>query len=120
MESSANDNSSSTPRSSVSPVSGMSPNLAAALSYVLGAITGVLFYLISKDKFVRFHAIQSIITSLALWAVSLVLGILPGLSALSPLISLASFALFIFLIVKAYRGEKFKLPVAGDLAEKNA
>lgn len=101
---------------------GLNPNSAAALSYVLGFITGLYFYLTYKDKYVRFHAMQSIITSVALMAVSYVVNMLTFslASFLSPLISLASLALVIFLIIKAYNGVKYKLPTIGDFAEKQA
>lgn len=103
------------------PSSGaMNKNTAAALSYVLGFITGLIFYLTSKDQFVRFHAMQSIIASLALIALSYVLSMIPGFWTLYPIINLAALALFIFLIVKAAKGEKFKLPLIGDFAEKKA
>lgn len=105
----------------VSSSGGMKTTTAAALSYVLGFITGLYFYLTYKDKYVRFHAMQSIITSLAVMVISYVVGFLPGLrNVLSPLISLGSLVLFIILIIKASKGEKFKLPVIGDIAEQKA
>lgn len=97
---------------------GLSSNVSAALSYLLGFITGIVFLLISKDKFVRFHAMQSIIVSLGFFVLNLVLNNVPGVGgSLSSLVSLASLILMIVLIVKAYQGVKFKLPVIGDIAE---
>lgn len=98
--------------------SDLPPNIAAALSYVLGFITGIIFLLISKDKFVRFHAWQSILTSLVFFVINIILGFIPSLAVVvSPLVSIVSLVVFIFLIVKAYQGKKFMLPVIGNFAE---
>ncbi len=101
---------------------GMQPNLAALLSYVLGFITGLIFYFIEKEnKYVRFHAMQSIVVFLALFVAQIVLGFIPILGwVLGFLISIAAFILWIILMIKAYQGEYFKLPIAGDIAEKNS
>lgn len=99
---------------------GLEANLAGALSYVLGPLTGVLFLVLEKEsKFVRYHAMQSTITFVALFVVSLVLGMIPILGWLLLLpFQLAVLILWIFLMYKAFNREKFKLPVVGDLAEK--
>ncbi len=97
---------------------GLAPNVAAALSYVLGWLTGIVFFLISKDKFVKFHAMQSIITSLAAMVIHYVLFSVLRLWSIVGLFNLAVFALFIFLIVQAYQQKMYKLPVIGDLAEQ--
>lgn len=94
-------------------------NTSAALSYLLGFLTGIYFLLTSKDKFVKFHALQSTITSVGIVALNIILGMV-GLYMLTSLVSLASFILFIYMILQAYQGKKFKLPVVGDIAEKNA
>ena len=99
---------------------GLKPNIAGALAYVLGFVSGIIIYLISKDKFAKFHALQSIMFSLAVYVVHYMIGFLPGSYMLQSLVNLASLILFIFLVVKAYKGEKYKLPVIGDVAEKNA
>lgn len=105
---------------------GIEENIAGALSYVLGFISGAFFYLIEKkNKFVRFHALQSILIFGLLWILNYVLisGIffLGFISTLiSPLISVASFVLWLFLMFKAYKGEKYKLPVIGEYAEKHS
>ena len=99
---------------------GMQANLAALLSYLLGFITGIIFYVIEKDnKFVRFHAMQSIITFGALFVLNMVLAFIPVIGwILMPIISIAALILWIVLMVKAYQGENYKLPIIGDLAEK--
>ena len=116
-------------------------NVASALCYVLTWVTGIIFFLMEKDnKTVRFHAMQSILTFLPLtilgyifqgvlgvsYATNNYYGYTYGVPTLSPfyyvglLIYLVVFILWLLLMFKAYQGEKFKLPVVGDIAEKNA
>lgn len=101
---------------------GMQPNLAGLLCYFLGFITGLVFYLVEKkNHFVRFHAMQSMVVFGGLFVINLVLLIVPILGVLvSTLLSLLSIVLWVLLMVKAYQGEYFKLPIAGDIAEKNS
>lgn len=118
MVENTNNNTTSVSKSST----GMSENLAALLSYVLGFITGIIFFVIEKEsKFVKFHAMQSILVSAALMVLSFVLGFIPiiGWIALI-LLGPVSFVLWILLMVKAYKYVWFKLPVVGDIAEKQA
>jgi uncharacterized membrane protein len=99
---------------------GLEENVAGLLSYVVGWITGLVFFLIEKDsKFVKFHAMQSIITFGGLMIVSIILGIIPIIGwVVSWLLNILMIVLWIILMIKAYHGEKFKLPTIGDLAEK--
>ncbi len=101
--------------------SGMQPNMAAMLCYLFGFVTGLIFYLTEKEnKFVRFHAMQSIIVFGFLCVLQVMLSFIPIFGwGLLPLISLASLVVWIVLMIKAYQGEKIKLPIAGDMAEKN-
>jgi uncharacterized membrane protein len=111
---------------------GMADNVAGALCYVLGLITGILFLVLApynQNKFVRFHAFQAIflhVAWIALWIIDTVITIaLPfSLMIINTLlwlvIALGGLAAWIFCIVKAYNNERFKLPVIGDLAEKQA
>ena len=113
---------------------GMQANVAALVSYALGWITGLIFFLIEKDnKFVRFHALQSIIVFGAISVLMVIVSILfqifmmarlyfmfQFLSLVSNLLWLAALILWIILMIKAYQGEKFKLPIAGDIAAKQA
>ncbi len=101
---------------------GMQANTAALLSYLAGWITGIIFYLLEKEnKFVRFHAMQSIATFAFLTVVGYILPFIPIIGwILIPVIVIVSFILWIFCMIKAYQGEKFKLPFAGDIAEKNS
>lgn len=99
---------------------GLSSNVAGLLCYFLGWVTGLIFILIEKeDDFVRFHAVQSIITFVILNVLSFVASLVPVIGLIISLILWpVSLALWIILMVKAYQGEKFKLPIAGDLAEQ--
>ena len=113
---------------------GIQANMAALLCYLAGWVTGLIFFLVEKDnKFVRFHAMQSIIVFGAFSAVWIVVSVLVSLAIaihayfllplfglVSTLLSLFALVLWIVLMIKAYQGEKFKLPVAGDIAEKNS
>ena len=100
--------------------SGLEANLAALLAYVVGWVTGLVFVLIEKEnKFVRFHAIQSIALSVVFIAAGVVLGFIPGIGLmLVMLLNLAGLVAWIVCMVKAYQGEQFKLPVIGDFAAK--
>jgi uncharacterized membrane protein len=101
---------------------GIQPNVAALLSYLVGWVTGIIFFLLEKDnRYVRFHALQSIVTFGGLWVLSMALLFIPvaGWMAIA-LVQPLAFILWIVLMIKAYQGERFKLPVAGDVAEKNA
>ena len=108
---------------------GLDENIEGALCYFLGPITGIVFFIMEKDnKFVKFHAVQSIATFLPLmiigWAIASVMFMsystmwLGGM--LSSLIGLVELILWLVLMMKAYQGEKFKLPVTGDIAEKQS
>ena len=101
---------------------GMQPNVAALLSYLVGFITGIIFYLIEKDnKFVRFHAMQSIVVFGGLFVLGLILAVVPVIGwGLMPILWIVEVVLWILLMIKAYQGEMFKLPIAGDIAEKNS
>jgi uncharacterized membrane protein len=129
-----------TPKSGV----GLEPNIAAALSYIW--IVGVIFYLLEKEnRFIRFHAMQSIMFGIAssvlmtvLAVVALVLTFAFGIGGamaggmLGSIVSLliwvmwllfwflgfALFATLIFSAIKAYQNQKFKLPIIGKMAEK--
>jgi uncharacterized membrane protein len=117
-------------------VNGLQPNAAAALSYALGLITGILFLVIDpykNDKYVRFHAYQSVffnIAWIAFWIIWMIAGLV--LSAITKglfffveipvnlLLALGGFILWIFLMYRAYQGRYFRLPVVGTIAAKKA
>ena len=98
---------------------GMPANVAAAASYFLGFVTGIVFLLVEKEnRFVRFHAMQSTFVFLALIAVDVLLQIVPIMGALVVifLVIPASAILWLVLMFKAYQGEEFSLPVIGPMA----
>jgi len=93
---------------------GLPKNTAAALSYAGLWLTGIIFLLIEKDPFVRFHAMQSIIT----FGLLTLIWVFPLFWLLTPLFGLVGFILWLVLIYKAYQGEEFKLPWIGEFAKK--
>ena len=100
----------------VSSGTGLSKNTAGALSYVLGPITGIIFLVLEKDAFVRFHAMQSIVVFVGLFALQWMLGITLILLPLVPLVGLLGFALWLLLIYKAWQGEEWSVPFFGKIA----
>jgi len=113
--------------------SGLAENLAAALCYLVGWVTGVIFLLIDKRPTVRFHAAQSIVVFGALHIASIALSWVFGagfflggwtgfsigaLLALS--VNLGAFVLWIVLMIKAYQGQRFEVPIAAGIAHSFA
>lgn len=110
--------------------SGMSENVAGLLCYLVGWVTVIIFFLIDKRPFVRFHAAQSIVVFGGLHVINVV-GIVFGAgmmmrggfgafgfgATLYSLIGLISFVLWILLMVKAYQHEKFEVPIAAGIAK---
>jgi len=106
-------------------------NVAGALCYVLGWITGLIFFFIDRRPSVQFHARQSIVVFGAIAVLYVVLGPMMGFGLMTggmgvwsifhlllSVVWLASIVLWILLMVKAYQGEKFRVPIAADLADK--
>jgi uncharacterized membrane protein len=112
---------------------GLAENVAGLLCYVLGWLTGLVFFLVDKRPFVRFHAAQSMVTFGGLHVLSLALGFFLGASAFMGgwtgwgvgllviwAIHLATLVLWVLCMVKAFQNARFKLPIAGDIAENIA
>jgi uncharacterized membrane protein len=99
---------------------GLNENTEALLAYLLTWLTGIIFYLLEKkSKFVKFHALQSTITFLALQIVGMFFSLIPIFGIfLAGIVGLITVIAWIVCMIKAYQGEWFKLPVAGELAEK--
>jgi uncharacterized membrane protein len=107
---------------------GMSANIAAGLSYVLGWITGIIFFFAEKqNRFVRFHAMQSILFFGGLTVIRIILSVIgafdiPFLGLLVGLVSLAVGIIglvgYIVLLINGFQGKFFKLPIVGDYAER--
>lgn len=121
------------PVAAAPPTAGIEENVAGLLSYLVGWITGLIFLLIDKRPFVRFHAAQSIALNIAFIAIWIVFWICSSVIAmitaamhipigfllffLWPIIGLGFLALWIFVMYKAYQHEKYKLPIIGNLVE---
>ena len=107
-----------------SATSGIAENIAGLLCYVLGWVTGLIFFLIDKRPFVRFHAAQSIVVFGGLTIILIALrmifitGAFPFGFGLRSLVYILSFVLWVLLMIKAYQGEKFRVPIAADLADQ--
>jgi uncharacterized membrane protein len=110
---------------------GIQENVAGLLTYVLGWITGLIFFIIDKRPFVQFHARQSIVVFGGLSILRILLGVFLGVSffggapgglsvvvALFDLVYLAGVILWIVCMIKAYQGELFRVPIAADIADK--
>jgi len=95
-------------------------NIAGLLCYVVGWITAIVFLILEKEnKFVRFHAFQSLLTFLPLSVLVWILGWIPFAGwVIAGLVWILTLILWLILMFKAYRGEKYKLPIVGDIAEK--
>jgi uncharacterized membrane protein len=95
---------------------GSNQNMNAALAYLVGWVTGLIFLLTEKENdFVRFHAAQSVIVFGALT----ILNFIPVVGwALSPILALVGLVLWVFLMYNAYQGQRYSLPMIGDYAEQ--
>ncbi|MEF8847748.1 MAG: DUF4870 domain-containing protein [Candidatus Thermoplasmatota archaeon] len=120
---------------------GLEENVAGLLSYLIVWVSGIIFYFLEKDnKKVRFHALQSVLTFLPLTILGWIFGALStptvtygttygytvGVTQnmafvyLSWIVWAITVILWLVLMIKAYQGEKYKLPFIGDIAEKNS
>jgi uncharacterized membrane protein len=108
---------------------GLTDNVAGALAYVtiIPAIVFLVLEPFNRKRFVRFHAFQSIFFAIAwtvLWIGLAFISHIPFLGGatvlLWPLFSLAGLVIWLILVLKAYQGQMFKLPVIGDMAEQQA
>lgn len=119
------------PASGQATSTGLDPHLAGLLCYILGIITGLIFFLIEKtNSVVRFHAAQSIVfggAAILLWIVLMIIGVILGaiswqlgnlFGLLTIVVWLGLFIVWVILLIKGYSGEKWKLPILGDMAER--
>lgn len=102
-------------------------NIVAALSYLLGFVTGVIILFVERDdKYVRFHAMQSTVIFGGLFVINLILSIVFGgltflgflATAVNSIITVVAIIVWIVSMIKAYQGVVFKWPIAGDFAQK--
>jgi uncharacterized membrane protein len=100
---------------------GLDENIASLLCYLLIWISGIIIYLLEKEnKMVKFHALQSILVFLPLNILYWIMGYIFWFSIgyiLAMIVGLIMFILWIVLMIKAYQGEKYKLPIVGDIAD---
>jgi uncharacterized membrane protein len=119
------------PNYSTSTTTGIEPNVAAALSYILALVTGIIFLLMEKEnRFIRFHAAQSIAVSVIVIGLSIAVSMISGVLVFIPVLGWVAvlvltlglaagiFALWVVLMWKAYQGETWELPVAGGIARR--
>ncbi len=101
---------------------GIQQNLEGLLCYLGWWVTGIVFLILEKEnKFIRFHAVQSIITFGAISIIQIFVGFIPVIGpVLAWIIWVLAIILWIVLMLKAYQGQMFKLPIAGDFAEKQS
>jgi len=98
----------------------LEPRLAAVLAYMLGPVTGIIVLLIERrDRFVRFHALQSIVYSSAV-VVLLVALVIAAPAWLVLMTAIAAWAGWAILMLRAARGEMYQLPLVGSWAQANA
>lgn len=99
---------------------GLKKETAGALAYVLGPITGVIFLILEKDPFVRFHSMQSIVVFVGLFVLQWILGFTIILLPLVPVVGILSFVLWLILIYKAWQGQEWQVPFFGKIARNLA
>lgn len=112
--------------SAASPVEGLQENIAGLLCYLVGWITGIIFLLIDKRPFVKFHAAQSIVVFGGLSIIRIALVFMHGfggvvswgfLGLIGLAIWLIGVVLWVVLMVKAYQHQLFRVPIAADIAD---
>ncbi|AFL94320.1 hypothetical protein CL1_0105 [Thermococcus cleftensis] len=99
---------------------GLDENVEGMLAYLVWWVTGIVFLVLEKESdFVRFHAMQSLITFIGITVLQVIFGFIPYIGGIiSWLLWILGLALWILGMVKAYQGERYKFPVVGDLAEE--
>ena len=110
------------PAQSQSTAGGLSDNVAGALAYLL--IPAIIFLVVepyNRNRFIRFHAFQSIILAVANFVLQTVLWMIPILGWIAGfLLTIAVLIAWVICLIKAFQGQMFKLPLIGDFAEKQA
>jgi len=112
--------------STAAPTEGLQENVAGLLCYLLGWVTGIIFLLIDKRPFVKFHAAQSIVVFGGLSVIRIALIFMHGtmgliswgiLGMIGLLISLLMLVLWVVLMIKAYQHQMYRVPIAADIAD---
>lgn len=104
---------------------GMSDNVASALCYFGGVVTGIIFLILApynQSKLVRFHAFQSIFLFVGITALWIVSGIVLHFLFffVAPILGLGGLVIWLYMMYSAFNNNKVKLPIIGELAEKQA
>ncbi len=101
---------------------GIDENVEGLLCYIVGWVTGILFLILEREnKFVRFHAAQSLATFLPLSVILVIVGMMPLIGwLLAGPISILTLILWLLLMFKALKGERYRLPIVGNFAEEVA
>jgi uncharacterized membrane protein len=112
---------------------GLDPKIAATLAYLVGWLTGLLFFLLERDsRYVRFHALQSLLGLGAIWALGVTFFALGFVTVFfssatfrvmmwfAEVVWIAGVVVWLVCLYKAYNGERWKLPVVGAVAERLA
>ena len=102
---------------------GLQENVAGMLAYftIIPAILFLVLEPYNKNKFIRFHSFQCLFLAAAIFVINIVLNFIPILGLIASMfLGLACLVLWVLLVVKAYQGQKFKVPFIGDLAEQQA
>lgn len=99
---------------------GLEPRLAAVLSYLFGFVSGIVFLVIERDSsYVRFHAMQSTVTFISLFVIGMIAQVVPFFGpAVSVLVNVVSLCVWALLMIKAWQGERYMLPMIGEMAEE--
>ena len=115
------------PATSTTTSTGLAPNVAGALSYLFGIITGVIFFVLEKDnQFVRFHAMQSILVNAAFIVLAIVLSIFSVIPILGWIVGLlgnmilgiVAIILWLVMMFKAFQGQEWEVPIIGKYARQ--
>ncbi len=99
---------------------GLNSNVAAVFAYLLGFISGVTMLIIEReDRYVRFHALQSVLVFLAALVATMIAASVPAVGwLLKSLLSVATAVVWVFLMFKAFSGERYKVPYIGEIADR--
>ncbi len=111
------------PIAAPAPTGGLTDNVAGALAYFtfIPAIIFLVMEPYNTNKFLRFHSFQSLFLCVLCFVVGFVVGLIPVVNIIAvPLLLVGELVIWLVLVLKAYQGQKFKLPVIGDIAEQQA
>ncbi len=111
------------PASASAPAGGLTDNVAGALAYFtfIPAIIFLVMEPYNKNRFLRFHSFQCLFLCVVCFVLGIVVSMVPVINIIGvPLLIVGELVVWLVLVLKAYQGQKFKLPIIGDLAEQQA